>query len=62
MVELILDFKPCKACEIMMEHLKDNSNWVNQIEKNHSIYQFVLHITQGHNSLFTSSIKELKIK
>jgi len=61
-VELILDFKPCKVCETMMAQLKDNSNWVNQIEKNHSIYQFILHISQGHNSPFVSPIKELKIK
>ena len=60
--ELILDFKPCKVCETMMVQLKDNSNWVNQIEKNHSICQFVLHISQGSNSTFVSPIKELKIK
>jgi hypothetical protein len=62
MAELILDFKPCEVCETMMAQLKDNSNWVNQIEKNHSIYQFILHISLGHNSLFASPIKELKIK
>jgi hypothetical protein len=60
--ELLLDFKPCKVCEVMMVQLKDNSNWVCQLEKNHSIYQFVLHISQGHNSPFASPIKELKIK
>jgi hypothetical protein len=59
MAELVLNFKTCKVCEAMIAQLGDNSNWVNQIEKDHSIFQFVLHISKGHKSIFASPIKKL---
>ena len=61
MAELVLNFKTCPVCETMIEQLKDNSNWVNQIEKDHSTSQFFLHISKGHKSAFVSVIKKLNV-
>ena len=60
MAELVLKFDTCKVCEVMISQLNDNSNWVNQIEKDRSIAEFLLHISKGHKGIFASLIKKLE--
>ena len=60
MAQLVLNFHTCKDCEVMISQLKDNSNWVNQIEKDRSIAEFLLHISKGHKSIFASLIKSIE--
>lgn len=61
MAELELKFNACKDCEVMIAQLNDNSNWVNQIEKDRSVAEFLLHISKGHKSIFASLIKKLEV-